>query len=119
MGSPEEKIASSGWSTLSCLVALQPDQDLDLDELKTLLQRVATTIHDQPNRVRYCMNGFVISVGAYVQPLTSLAIETARAIGKVSVNMGKTACKVPAAEDYIAKIQARGTIGNKKKTVKC
>jgi len=33
--------------------------------------------------------------------------------------MGDTACKVPSAEDYIMKIDARGSLGKKKKTVKC
>jgi len=36
-----------------------------------LLQRVQKTIHQQPNRVRHVMNGFVIAVGAYVRPLTT------------------------------------------------
>ena len=54
-----------------------------------------------------------------MQPLTDLAIETARKIGKVSVDMGGTACKVPLAADYIKKVQARGSIGKKRKTAKC
>jgi hypothetical protein len=33
--------------------------------------------------------------------------------------MEGTACKVPSAVDYIKKIEARGSIGKKKKTVKC
>ncbi len=88
-------------------------------ELKQFLQRVQKTIHEQPNRVRYVMNGFVIAVGAYVQSLTELAIQVAEKIGPVSVNMGDTACKVPLASEYIEKIQKRGAIGKKRKTVKC
>jgi glycerol kinase len=90
-----------------------------LAELKQFLQRVQKTIHEQPNRVRYVMNGFVIAVGAYVQSLTELAIQVAEKIGPVSVNMGDTACKVPLASEYIEKIQKRGAIGKKRKTVKC
>jgi 3-methyladenine DNA glycosylase AlkD len=117
--SKKEMVASSGWTTLANLVALKVDADLDVAELQRLLQRIKKTIHDQPNRVRYTMNNFVIAVGCYVKPLTGLALETADKIGKVSVNMGDTACKVPDARQYIEKVQQRGSIGKKKKTVKC
>ncbi len=33
--------------------------------------------------------------------------------------MGNTACQVPYAPDYIAKMEKRGVIGKKRKTVKC
>jgi len=117
--SKKESIAAAGWATLSSLVAIKDDADLDLDELKQLLQRIQKTIHEQPNRVRYTMNGFVIALGSYVKPLTSLALQTAAKIGAVTVNMGGTACKVPDAAEYIRKVQKRGAIGKKRKTAKC
>ena len=117
--SKDETAAAVGWATLCSLVATRDDEDVDPPGLRKLLQRVGKTIHDQPNRVRYAMNNFVICVGSYVQPLTDLAIETAHKIGKVSVDMGGTACKVPLAADYIKKVQARGSIGKKRKTAKC
>ena len=90
-----------------------------LDELEQLLARVEKTIHNAPNRVRYAMNGFVIAVGSYVEPLMSRALKAAHTIGKVSVDMNGTACKVPHAPDYIKKVQARGAIGKKRKTTRC
>lgn len=117
--SKKEPIATSGWATLSSLVAVKEDAELDLTELKQLLQRVQQTIHDQPNRVRHVMNGFVIAVGSYVAPLTELALKTAAQMGKVKVDMGGTACKVPDAAEYIRKVQQRGSIGKKRKSVKC
>src|SRR3954452_21221621 len=99
--SNEEGVASAGWATLSTLVSIKDDADLDLAELKQLLQRVQKTIHQQPNRVRYVMNGFVIAVGSYVQALTDRALLTAAQIGSVMVDMGDTACKVPSAVEYI------------------
>jgi 3-methyladenine DNA glycosylase AlkD len=119
ISSKQESVAAAGWATLSNLVAITDDANLDLAELKQLLQRVQKTIHQQPNRVRYVMNSFVISVGSYVQGLTELALQTAARIGPVSVDMGGTACKVPLASDYIQKVQKRGAIGKKRKTVKC
>jgi 3-methyladenine DNA glycosylase AlkD len=117
--SPKERVAAAGWATLSGLVAIKDDAALDLAELKRLLQRVQETIHDQPNRVRYVMNGFVIAVGSYVRALTDLALRTAAKIGRVTVDMGGTACQVPSAADYIRKVEARGAIGRKRKTTKC
>ena len=117
--SKKEDIASSGWATLRGLVAIKDDAELDLTELKQLLQRVQKTIHQQPNRVRYAMNDFVISVGSYVKALTDTALQTAAKMGTVMVDMSGTACKVPSAAEYIQKVQKRGTIGKKRKTVKC
>src|SRR5438105_14463498 len=51
--SRKEPIAAAGWATFSSTVAVTPDDDLDLDELTRLLERVGKTIHQQPNRVRH------------------------------------------------------------------
>ena len=117
--SPKERIASAGWNTLSGVIAMKPDNELDIAMIKKLLQRIIKEIHSAPNRVRYTMNGFVIGVGSYIKELTKEAVDTAKKIGDVYVDMGGTACKVPPATDYIKKLEAKGYIGKKKKTVKC
>jgi hypothetical protein len=117
--SPRELVACAGWCTWSGLVALRPDADLPIDEIAALLDRVGAGIHDAPNRVRYCMNGFVIAVGSSVGPLMAKARATAERIGKVHVDVGGTACKVPLATEYIAKVEASGRAGAKRKTIKC
>jgi 3-methyladenine DNA glycosylase AlkD len=117
--SAKEHVAAAGWSTLASLVATKNDDELDIPALKKLLQRVQKSMHKAPNRVRYAMNGFVISVGSAVTDLHEPAIQTARKIGKVSVDMGGTACKVPDAEEYIDKVAQRGAIGKKRKSAKC
>lgn len=119
IASKEEHVASAGWCTYSGLVGTQPDAALDLGELETLLDRVVRGIGGAPDRVRYTMNGFVISVGAYVEPLRERAKAAAREMGAVSVEMGDTACKVPAALGYIEKIEAAGRAGRKRKTIRC
>jgi 3-methyladenine DNA glycosylase AlkD len=117
--SKKELVAAAGWSTWSGLVALRDDADLDLDELGGLLVRVQRTIHGEKNRVRYAMNGFVIALGSYVKPLTGAAKKAAKQIGSVAVDMGRTACQVPPALGYLAKVEQRGALGKKRKTVKC
>jgi 3-methyladenine DNA glycosylase AlkD len=116
--SGEERESSAGWSTWASLVSIKPDADLDHDELQGLLKRVEETIESQPTRVRYCMNWFMTCVGCYVVPLSDLAIETAKRIGKVKAD-GATGCWVPYAPDQIEKMIQRGTLGRKRKTAKC
>jgi 3-methyladenine DNA glycosylase AlkD len=117
--SKKESIAVSGWATFSSLVAVKPDEELDPAELEKLLNRVQKEIHAAPNRVRYVMNGFVIAVGCYVPALAPKAKAVAKAIGEVEVDMGETACKVPDALEYIAKVEKAGRQGKKRKSAMC
>ena len=117
--SGKDLVAVAGWATLSSLVSTRDDAELDLAELKRLLQRVQKTIHQAPDAVRSQMNGFVIAVGSYVKALTPFATQTGEKIGPVTVDKGDTACKVPFAPDYIRKVEKRGAIGKKRKTAKC
>jgi len=119
MKSKKEHIAAAGWATYSGLVALLPDEDLDLDEIQALLDTAVKQAHTAPNRVRYTMNGFVIAVGSYVKPLLKQAKAAARQIGTVKVDMGETACKVPLATESVEKIEAMGRVGQKRKTIRC
>jgi len=115
----EAHIVAAGWSTLSCHVALTADEQLDIAALRKLLARVEKNIHAADNRVRQKMNGFIISLGSYVAPLTDEAIAAAGRIGQVIVDMNGTACKVPDAVVYINKVKDKGQLGKKKKEVKC
>lgn len=117
--SDEEMVATAGWSTYSNYVSITPDDELDLGELADLLERVRSTIHEEQNWVRSVMNGFVISVGSYVQPLHEQAMEVAQEIGKVHVDVGNTACKIPLAEEYIRRVEEKGKLFKKRKTCIC
>lgn len=117
--SKSESIAAAGWNTWSGIVSTRDDAELDLAEIEALLLRVQKEIGAAKNRVRYCMNGFVMAVGSAVKPLLGKAKAVAKAIGKVEVDMGGTACKVPLATEMIAKIESMGRVGKKRKTMKC
>jgi len=119
MDSNKERVAAAGWCTYSGLLATKNDAALDLAEIEKLLDRIAKEIHFAQNRVRYTMNGFVISVGSYVKPLFKKAKAVAAQIGDVSVDMGETSCQVPLATAYIAKIEKAGRLGKKRKTLRC
>ena len=119
MKSDNELICSAGWNVIINLMRIKEDEELDFDLLLTLLKEVKNTIHIRKNRVRNSMNSYVIAVGTFVEPLLEHAIKTAEAIGRVEVNMGKTACNVPLASAYIEKVVEKGFVGKKRKDVRC
>ena len=117
--SDKENIAAAGWSTLASIASIKNDNEIDTALYKQLLGRVSKTIHSEKNRVRHTMNSFVITVGGYCTHLSADAINVASTLGKVKVDMGGTACKVPLATEYITKMHERGTLGKKRKTAIC
>jgi hypothetical protein len=119
MKSKKEQVASAGWCTYSGMVATRADEALDLKEIEGLLRTVVAKVHEAPNRVRSTMKGFVICVGTYVAPLLKQAKAAAVEIGPVSVDVGETACQVSVATESIAKAEAAGKVGKKRKTIRC
>lgn len=117
--SPEETISAAGWATLSSYAALRPDDQLNLSTYKDLLALAEVRIPDAKNRTVYAINNFVIAVGTYIEALTEDARATAARIGKVTVDMNGTACKVPLATAYIDKVIDKGRVGKKRKTARC
>ncbi len=117
--SSKEFVATAGWSTLGAVASSLPDETLPLGDFSALLDRCAKTIHSQPDRVRYAMNGFVICCGTYIRPLGDKAIATARTMGAVSVDMGETDCQVPDAESYILKSRRGAPVAPKRKSARC
>lgn len=117
--SKKELVATAGWATLSSVVCVCPDAELPIDELSELLDRIVLKLHSSANRVRYAMNSYVICVGTYVLPLADKAIATARKLGRVEVDMGDTACKIPDAESYIIKSRRGANVAPKRKTSRC
>ncbi|MBB3697787.1 DNA alkylation repair protein [Flammeovirga yaeyamensis] len=117
--SDQEFICSAGWCTLAGYISIRNDDEIDLLKIEELLTFAENHIHEQQNRVRYSLNGFVIAVGVYIESLSEKAMEVGKNIGKVSVNMGKTSCKVPMAEDYIFKVRSMDRVGKKKKSTRC
>ncbi|MEJ1224017.1 hypothetical protein WAA86_14725 [Sediminicola sp. 1XM1-17] len=117
--SDEETTASAGWATLAYFAAVREDENLDLIAYGNLLDTVKKEIHSAQNRVKYTMNGFVIAVATYIEALTHKSQQVAKEIGKVTVDVGGTACKVPLATTYIDKVIDKGSVGKKRKTARC
>jgi 3-methyladenine DNA glycosylase AlkD len=119
IGSKKEAVASAGWCTYAGLVATRTDEALNLKEIEELLATIAKEIGGSKNRVKSSMNAFMIAVGTYVKPLLSKAKAIARQVGPVSIDVGDTSCKIRLASEYIAKVEAAGKVGKKRKTIRC
>lgn len=117
--SDKEMVESAGWATYSHLLSIVSNDDIDIQLIKELLNAVKLSLHQSKNRVKYTKNGFIIAVGAFLPELKAEAIRVANRIGKVSVFMGETSCKVPIAEEYIEKIYDKGKGGQKRKRAIC
>jgi 3-methyladenine DNA glycosylase AlkD len=115
--SGKENIQSTGWNTLASLVSIKQDEELDVKKIKELIKRIEKEIHTAGNRVRYTMNAFLIAAGGYISALTQEAQKVGKNLGKIEVNMGGTACKVPYAPDYIQKMVDKGV--KRKKMARC
>src|SRR5262245_39913443 len=102
--SKDELIASLGWILISGLAL--GDNDLPDEYFDPYLKLIESGIHKQMNRVRYEMNGALITIGLRNDRLEKKAIEIARKIGKVIVDHGDTDCKTPDALEYIARTKA-------------
>jgi 3-methyladenine DNA glycosylase AlkD len=119
IGSKKEAIAAAGWCTYAGIVATQADEALNLKEIEELLGTIVKEIGGAKDRVKIAMNAFVIAVGTYVKPLLAKAKATAKQVGSIVVDMGDTDCKIRLATEYIAKVEAAGKVGKKRKTIRC
>ena len=115
----EDYVAAAGWGTLSAIVSVKPDAELDLEAMRGLLDRVGKTIARAGDLTRYQMNGFVIAAGSFVPALTESATDIGKKIGRVSADLGNNACEIPYAPDYIQKVRDHGSLGKKRKSAKC
>jgi 3-methyladenine DNA glycosylase AlkD len=119
IASDKELYASCGYSILSFYVAFAPDGALDKDELRSLIGKIEAEIHSSPDRVRYQMNSAITCIGTSVPDLYNEALAAGERIGKVTVDMGKTACKVPSITEKLIKAKEMNRVGFKRKTSRC
>lgn len=115
--SENETVAAGGYSTYCSLVATVDNEKLDTEEIEAMLDDIVEMIHSEREEVKYQMNGFVIAVGGYMPQLRKKALAYGAKIGKVSVDVGNTACKVPLIVPYIEKMEKRNV--KKKKRARC
>lgn len=101
--SKKELYQSAGWTCYCKLLEDKNNEKISREKIEKYLYDIELNIHKSTNRVRYSMNNFVISAGTFYSPLEEKALEVAKNIGKIHVDMGETNCKTPLAITYIQK----------------
>lgn len=114
-----ELYVSAGYSCYCWLLGNRRDEEFDKEKLSGMLDTVEKTIHASPDRAKYAMNNFVITVGVSYLPLHDKAVSIAKAIGTVDMFKGKTKCSVPVASEEIQNAKDKGRLGFKRKNVRC
>lgn len=96
----------TGWCIVSALATR--DETIPGGWFEPFLDRIATEMAEAPNRLRYALNGALISIGGRSDPaLRDAALHIAKRIGKVEIDHGETGCKTPDATAYIRKMWDR------------
>jgi 3-methyladenine DNA glycosylase AlkD len=104
LSSKDELGRCAGWNLLGQM-ALRDEGTPDA-WFAGHLAAIEKSIHGAPNTERYAMNGAVIAIGCRSAALRKAALAAAKRIGPVEVDHGDTACKTPAASEYIEKTWA-------------
>jgi 3-methyladenine DNA glycosylase AlkD len=102
--SKHEWIGATGWSMIGSLARNKELADAPFEAYIPVIEQ---EIHSTKNRIRYAMNGALISIGTRSPKLGKSAMAAAKRIGKVEVDHGDTGCKTPDAIAYIQKVAAR------------
>ncbi|WNR42142.1 DNA alkylation repair protein [Paenibacillus roseipurpureus] len=119
IASGEELKMSAGWSCYCWLLGNRPDREFSEDKIARMLDLVAETIHDAPERAKYSMNNFITTVGISYLPLHEKAVETANSVGPVEVKKDTKKSSFLNASENIQKQSARDRLGFKRKHVRC
>lgn len=104
MEAKSDAVCATGW-TLMARVAMA--RQLSVTEAAKYLDRVRATIHSAQNRTRHAMNSVMIAIGGSMAELRAQALVAAKAVGRVHVDHGDTACETPDAHAYIQKMAQR------------
>ncbi|MHC1682946.1 MAG: DNA alkylation repair protein [Clostridiaceae bacterium] len=117
--SGKELTMSAGWSCYTWLLGSRKDSEFDKEKLLELLNKVRENIHSKPNRTKYAMNNFIMTVGISYLPLHEEAKKTAEEVGVVEVLENGKLRQIQNALEYIEKEADKGKLGFKRKHVRC
>lgn len=101
---------SAGWLCYCNLLKVKNNDTINKEKIKQYLHNIELNIHQSPNRVRYSINNFVIAVGSFYKTLQAQALNVAKIIWVVYVDMDDTSYKPPLATKYILKVIEKNKI---------
>ncbi|MBU5671878.1 DNA alkylation repair protein [Paenibacillus brevis] len=115
----EELRMSAGWSCYCWLLGNRPDHQFSEQKIAGMLELAASAIQDSPARTKFSMSNFIYTVGISYLPLHAKALETAKALEPIEVQLNNTKSKLLQPAGNILKFLERGQLGFKRKYVRC
>jgi len=103
----EEMTACAGFTIYGMLFSYIPDQDLDLDKVKKIIDDIESRIKTELPYLQNAMNNCLIMAGMYIVPLTAYCKATADRIGYVKPTIDVNNCNIQSASDYILRYAPR------------
>lgn len=119
IASGEELRMSAGWSCYCWLLGNRPDHQFSEQKIAGMLELAASTIQDSPTRTKFSMSNFIYTVGISYLPLHAKALETAKALEPIEVQLNNAKSKHLQPAGNILKSLERGQLGFKRKYVRC
>jgi 3-methyladenine DNA glycosylase AlkD len=113
MQSDKEFVKSTAYYVFANVLKLKGT--ISEKEIEEQLSIITSNIHSESNRVKHTMNNALMAIGIFRPEFQQQAIDSAKIIGKVEVDHGKTNCKTPDAIDYIQRAVTRNKARKKKK----
>lgn len=118
-----DSVIAAGYACYNKYLQITPKEKLNLDEIKNILlyiqDNINSTKYKNFDRSRYAMNNFVLTVGIQLAECSDYCIEVAKSYGKLKIDFGNTACKVPDVAVGIEKAKMQNRIGKIKKQARC
>ncbi|MDO8963632.1 MAG: DNA alkylation repair protein [Coriobacteriia bacterium] len=115
----DEERAAAGWACYEWLLGWRPDEYFEPGTIRALLDLAAASVHEASPRLKRAMNKFIIAVGVSYRPLHDEALNTAEAIGLVEVASDGVFKPLASAADQIRAAAGKGTVGFKRRAVRC
>lgn len=115
----EELRMSAGWSCYCWLLGNRPDHQFSEQKIAGMLELAASAIQDSPARTKFSMSNFIYTIGISYLPLHAKALETAKALEPIEVQLNNTKSKLLQPAGNILKFLERGQLGFKRKYVRC
>lgn len=110
MKSREEMTACAGFTIIGMLFSYIPDQDLDLDKVKNIIDDIESRIKIERPYLQNAMNNCLIMAGMYIVPMTAYCKDTADRIGYVKPTIKLNNCNIQSASDYILRYAPRSKV---------
>jgi 3-methyladenine DNA glycosylase AlkD len=105
--SPEEMTACAGFTIYGMLFSYLPDQDLDLEQVKRIIDEIESRVKIEKPYLQNAMNNCLIMAGMYIVPLSGYCKDVADRIGYVKPTIKVNNCNIQSASDYILRYAPR------------